>query len=206
MTERHPTEELNIDSFFNNSYINEIVFITLIILCFIGDVLGEFSSHAGIIYWLLLTPVFFLCSVIIEKAQFSKTKKMGKNMYFGLICWGSAFISVLLILYLWHAGALAAETVGILIHVILAHTMFVTGIILGFRFYLIGLFLFILAGFTIALEGAVTVALMFAIPLTIISVYLKKNNFIPQLKGNYNELFSDTKPAFEFLKHLPGLR
>jgi len=135
--------------------------------------------------------VFFLCSVIIEKAQFSKNENTGENVYFGLIYWGSAFISVLLILYIWHAGILAAETVGILVHVILAHTMFVTGIILGFRFYLIGLFLFIMAGFTIALEGAVTVALIFAIPLTIMGVYLKKNNFFLHFKRSCYSFLED---------------
>jgi len=187
------------DAIIDNIYINEIIFIGLIFLCFIGDVIGEISEHAVIIYWLLMTPIFFLSSVIIEKAQIAQNEKQSQlHLYFGLSFWCSAFLAVLLILLLWHAGAFAAQTVGFIIHVILAHTMFISGTILGLRFYLIGLFLFITAGFTIAMEGTVAMTLILAIPLSLIGLYFEKNYFFPQIKRIHKEL-KESKSNFNFL-------
>ncbi len=72
-------------------------------------------------------------------------------------------------------------SVGINVHIILAHPLFTTGIILGLRFYLIGLFLFIMAGLTIAMESAVGFTLLFSIPILLIGLYFKKNIY-PLLK------------------------
>jgi len=66
------------------------------------------------------------------------------------------FFSVLIVLFLWHASAISTATVGLIVHVILGHTLFVSGTVLGFHFYLNGLFLLLLlllAWLTIAMEG-----------------------------------------------------
>jgi hypothetical protein len=163
-----------LDSIANNSYIHEIIFIGLVVLCFTGDIIGEVSDHAAIIYWLTMVPLFFLSTLIIDKAQSLKSKKT-KNLQFIITLWSSAFFALLLILLLWHSGAFLAASVGIIVHIILAHTVFITGVALGLRFYLIGLFLFILAGLTIAMEGAVGITLLLSIPIIIVGLYVKKN-------------------------------
>ncbi|MCF6204521.1 MAG: hypothetical protein L3J59_12790 [Methylococcaceae bacterium] len=151
--------------------VNEFIFMGLVVLCFIGDVMGEISDHAVIMYWLLMTPIFFLGSIIIEKSYELKSSiPRDSTMRNSLILWGSAFFSVLIILFLWHAESFAAGTVGVIIHVILGHTLFISGIFLGFWFYLIGLFLLFLAWLTIAMEGTVGMTLMLAIPLLIIGL------------------------------------
>jgi hypothetical protein len=129
-----------------------------------------------------MIPIFFFSSLIIETAQSLKSKKRKNNtLRFLLTLWVSAFFSILLILLLWHSGAFLAQSVGIIIHIILAHTTFITGIILGLRFYLIGLFLFIMAALTIAMESAVGFTLLFSIPILLIGLYFKKNIY-PLLK------------------------
>ncbi len=168
-------EKFGIEGIAKHIYINEIIFIGLVVLCLLGDIIGEISDHASIMYWLLMVPIFFLGSIIIEKAQSLKAKKSLKNhLRISLVLWVSAFFSVVLILFLWHSGAILAETVGLIIHIILAHTLFVTGIILGLRFYLLGLFLFVLAGFTIAMEATVGITIMLSILIMVISMYFKK--------------------------------
>lgn len=191
MIEANTNKKTGLEVAANHFYINEIIFTGLVVLCFIGDIIGEVSDHASIIYWLMLVPIFFLSSVVFEKAQSLKLQKPKKNhLRFILILWVSAFFSVLLIMLLWHSGAFLAESVGIIIHIILAHTLFVSGLSLGLRFYLIGLLLFIVAGLTIAMEAAVGITLIFSIPVILIGLYFKKKMY-PSLKRNYSLTFSD---------------
>jgi hypothetical protein len=77
MTDKKPY----LDNIANNSYIHEIIFIGLVVLCFTGDIIGEVSDHAAIIYWLTMVPLFFLSTLIIDKAQSLKSKKT-KNLHF----------------------------------------------------------------------------------------------------------------------------
>lgn len=195
-------DRLSLEDMAKNIYINEAVFIGLIVLCFLGDVMGEISDRAVIIYWILMAPVFFISVVVIEKAQVLTANKTEKNnVRFNLVLWSSALISILVVLFLWHSGALVTQAVGLVIHVILAHTMFVTGSVLGFRFYLIGLLLFIMLWFTILMEGTVAVTLMFAVPLMVMGLYFEKHYFFPYIKKR--ELFvSKINGMFYFLEKM----
>lgn len=179
MTTHVKNTKLSLNKIASTKNINEIIFMGLVVLCFMGDVMGEVSDHAVVIYWLLMTPIFFLGSTIIEKAQEIKSSSSVKNhSQFSLIIWSSAFFSVLIVLFLWHAESLKVATVGLIIHVILGHTLFVSGTILGFRFYLIGLFLLLLAWFTIAMEGVVGMALALAIPIVLVGLHYKNKFFM----------------------------
>lgn len=164
----------------NTENINELIFIGLVTLCFMGDVMGEISDHAVVLYWLLMTPIFFLGSIIIEKAQSIKSTYPRKtNIRYSLIIWGSAFFSVLIVLFLWHVETFSAATVGMIVHIILGHTLFVSGTILGFRFYLNGLFLLLMACLTIAMEATVGMTLFLAIPLMIMGLRYKNKFVLP---------------------------
>ncbi|MEO1887608.1 MAG: hypothetical protein ABGX72_09620, partial [Methyloprofundus sp.] len=59
----------NMNAALHHIYINEIIFIALISLCFFGEVLIEISGRAGVFYWLLMSPVFFFCSMLSEKTK-----------------------------------------------------------------------------------------------------------------------------------------
>jgi len=180
MNKKLKNTKLSIENIASTHNINEMVFIGLVILCFVGDVMGEVSDHAVVIYWLLMTPIFFLGSTIIEKAQAIKSLNPKKiHFRFSSILWGSAFFLVLNIMFLWHAEVLAVQTVGLIIHVILGHTFLVSGTFLGGRFYLIGLFLLLLAWLTIAMEAIVGMGLMFIAPLTIIGLHYKNKTVPP---------------------------
>jgi len=81
-----------LDKIANTDSINEVVFMGLVTLCFIGDVMGEVSDHAVVFYWLLMTPIFFLGSIVIERAQAKKsTHSVENNIRYSLIIWSSAF-------------------------------------------------------------------------------------------------------------------
>lgn len=181
----------NLDALTRNIYINEIIFIGLIVLCLIGDVIGAISHRAVIFYWLLMVPIFFACSLISERVA-TQAHEEGTNSHFlkyEFIFWTSAFVSVLLVLILWHSEALQAETTGLVIHIILAHTMFLTGTLLGARFYLIGLFLFLLAGLAITMSGVVGATFILAIPVVILGLYYEKYFLFPTIRKKHEEAY-----------------
>ncbi|MGR9045127.1 MAG: hypothetical protein ACU83N_07515 [Gammaproteobacteria bacterium] len=180
----------NLDAITRNIYINEVIFIGLISLCFIGDVIGAVSSRAVIFYWLMMVPIFFVSSLVSERAATQNQEKTNSHfLKYEFIFWASAFVCVLLVLYLWHAEAMQAETTGLVIHIILAHTMFLTGALLGVRFYLIGLFLFMLAGLAITMSGKIALTFILAIPVVILGLYYEKYFLFPSIRKKHDQAY-----------------
>ena len=183
-------DKWNLEAITRNIYINEIIFIGLIALCFIGDVIGALSSRAVIFYWLLMAPIFFISSLISERVANQASENTNSHfLKYEVIFWASAFVSVLLVMYLWHAEALQTETTGLVIHIILAHTMFLTGTLLGMRFYLIGLFLFMLAGLAIMMTGKIGVTFLLAIPVVILGLYYEKYFLFPTIRKKHDQAY-----------------
>jgi len=173
----------NIDAAIEHVYIDEIIFISLVFLCFFGEVLLEITERAGIFYWLLMAPVFFFASMLSEK---TKAKAIGHEtahlIKYQLFFWGSAFFAILLVFLAWHAEMIKAGGVGIIIHITLAHTMFLSGIVLGFRFYLIGALLFCTAGLTVLMEAHFAIDLLVSLPFIWLGFYWEKKHLFPILK------------------------
>lgn len=188
----------NIDAAIEHVYIDEIIFVSLIFLCFFGEVLLEITERAGIFYWLLMAPIFFYASIVSEKA---KAKAIGYEtahlIKYQLFFWGSAFFAILLVFLAWNAEILKAGGVGIIIHITLAHTMFLSGIVLGFRFYLIGALLFCTAGLTILMEAHFGIDLLVALPFIWLGFYWEKKHLFPILKRKSDfvrEIVDDAEP------------
>ncbi|WP_428354041.1 hypothetical protein [Methyloprofundus sp.] len=172
-------------------YINEIIFITLISLCFFGEVLIEVSDRAGVFYWLLMSPVFFYASILSEKTKTLATGHKTEHLIkYQILFWGSAFFAIILVFLTWHAEMMKAQAAAITIHILLAHTMFLSGIILGFRFYLIGVLLFCTAGLTILMEAHFAIDLLITLPFIWLGLYVEKNHIFPTLAAD-NELVKE---------------
>jgi hypothetical protein len=123
----------NLDAAVNHIYINEIIFVSLVLLCFFGEILIEISDRAGVFYWLLMTPVFCFSSILSERTKFIATGHRTEHLIkYQVFYWGSAFTAILLVFLLWHDDGISAPAAGIFIHFILAHTLFLSGIVLGF--------------------------------------------------------------------------
>jgi len=185
----------NVDAAINHVYIDEIIFVALVFLCFFGEVLLEVTERAGIFYWLLMAPVFFYASMLSEKTKaIAIGHETAHLIKYQIFFWGSAFFAILLVFLLWHAETIKAEAVGIIIHIILAHTMFLSGIVLGFRFYLIGGLLFCTAGLTILMEAHFAIDLLIALPFIWLGFYWEKKHLFPVMKrkGDFiRELVND---------------
>lgn len=192
MTEQKTTNSKGyMGAMLNHIYINEIIFISLVLLCFFGEVLIEVSDRAGVFYWLLMSPVFFFCSMLSEKTKTLATGFETQNLLkYQVLFWGSAFFAILLVFLTWHAEMMKALAAAITIHIILAHTMFLSGIVLGFRFYLIGALLFVTAGLTILMEAHFAIDLLITLPFIWLGLYWEKKHVFPNLNPD-NEIINE---------------
>ena len=168
-------------------YINEIIFVTLAVLCFVGELLAEVTDRVSFFYWVLMTPVFFFSSMISERAKTLSTGLETEHLVrYELFYWGSAFLAVLLIFSMWHAEIIHPLAGSLMIHIVLAHTMFLTGIVLGVRFYLLGLFLFLTAALSITEIGTFGVDLVMLLPIISLGFYIEDQYIFPVLKRKHD--------------------
>jgi hypothetical protein len=65
----HKEYNLRTEKLTHYPHITGIIFITLIIPCYIGDILGDLSGRAAVIYWLIMFPLFFVITLINEIAK-----------------------------------------------------------------------------------------------------------------------------------------
>ncbi len=183
MGDKKEFQHWSMDKAIRYIYINEIIFVLLVFLCFIGELLAEFTDRVALFYWFFMTPVFFYCSILSEKAKAISTGVEIKHLLrYELLCWGSVMAAVLLIFLMWHAETLKPGAAAMSIHIILAHTMFVSGVILGVYYYLVGAILFLTAALSILFGGTFGLDLVLAIPFIWLGLYYEKKLIFPTLK------------------------
>ncbi len=185
MTSDNQAENHGLNKFLLTPNFDEYVFISLIAASFIGEIIMEASLFIAFVYWLAITPFFFFASILTEKAKTLRTGRETAHLIrYELFYWGSAFIAVILVFFLWDFDRIAPSEASVFIHIILAHTMFLTGIVLGFRFYLIGILLFTTAALNITSAYSLNFSLDLVVIVFITWAGLKiKNQFIlPILK------------------------
>jgi len=143
------------------------------------------SLFVAFINWVLITPFFFIASILSEKAKTLRTGRETAHLIrYELFYWGSAFITVLLVFLLWDVGRIGPSEASIVIHIILAHTMFLSGIVLGLRFYLIGILLFMTAGLNITSQLSANFSLDIVViaMVTFMGLKIKSQFILPILK------------------------
>ncbi len=169
----------------NIANIDEIIFISLIAASFIGELLMNVSLLFGFFYWIAVTPFFFITSILSEKIKNQRTGRETQYLVrYEMFYWGSAFVAVILIFFLWDIERIGPSEASIFIHIILAHTMFLSGIILGLRFYLIGILLFATATLNIVTDFSLNFGLdlLFIVVIAWLGFKVKNQFIFPILK------------------------
>lgn len=117
-----------------------LIFLLLLSLLGIGmtDAFGYWSKW----YWLAMIPIFYGCNLFVEW-QSAK----GKNVKFMTLLtqqiqyWIGLFGAVYLTFFLEEIGSFNNETTGMILLLILALSIFQTGVTTGWLFQLLGVFL-----------------------------------------------------------------
>lgn len=175
----------SINNILRHPNIDEYIFISLIAASFVGELIMNASLFFGFVYWLAITPFFFAASLLSEKVRSIRTGRETAHLVkYELFYWGSAFAAVILVVFLWDMERVGPSEASIFIHIILAHTMFLSGIILGLRFYLIGILLFLTAFLSISTSFSFgfSLDLLLIILITWLGLKVKTQYILPTLK------------------------
>lgn len=174
-----------INNILQHPNIDEYIFISLIAASFVGELIMNTSLFFGFLYWIAITPFFFSASLLSEKVKSIRTGRETAHLVkYELFYWGSAFAAVILVVFLWDMERVGPSEASIFIHIILAHTMFLSGIVLGLRFYLIGIFLFLTAFLSISTSFSFgfSLDLLIVIFITWLGLKVKTQFILPTLK------------------------
>jgi hypothetical protein len=153
----------------------EIIPIVLILLSIIGIGITDFSPADSHLYWLAMVPVFAGACLILEWSRaLGRGQKWTTIVRTQLLLWLGLLLAVRLVYLLLHTGRLDNENTGLIILLLLALTTFFAGIHLGWRLFIVGIFLGLALIGATYLEEFVWIFLFIAIVVVAIFLLLKR--------------------------------
>jgi len=151
--------------------IYEITLIVLILLSIIGIGITDFSPADSHRYWFAMVPVFAGACLILEWSRArGKGQKWTAIVGAQLLLWLGLLLAVRLVYLLLHTGRLDNENTGLIILLLLALTTFFAGIHLGWRLFIVGIFLGVALIGAAYLEEFVWIFLIIAI--VVVAIFL----------------------------------
>ena len=148
-------------------YLPELVLILLVVLAGIGVMVSDYSPQSAYRYWVWMTPVFGVVSII---AAWSRAQRHGRPV--GDIVprqiahWLGVLGAVAIIYVLQAYGRLTNEGAGSAVLVVLALAAFLAGVYTDWRLAMLGI---ILGGAAIAFAWVESVALII-VPVLLVAV------------------------------------
>jgi hypothetical protein len=153
----------------------EIILIVLILLAIIGIGITDFSPADSHRYWFAMVPVFAGACLILEWSRArGKGQKWTTILRTQLLLWLGLLLAVRLVYLLLHTGRLDNENTGLIILLLLALTTFFAGIHLGWRLFIVGIFLGLALIGATYLEEFVWIFLIIALVVVAIFILLKR--------------------------------
>ena len=153
----------------------EIIPIVLLLLSIIGIGITDFSPADSHLYWLAMVPVFAGACLILEWSRArGKGQKWTTILRTQVLLWLGLLLAVRLAYLLLHTGRLDNENTGLIILLLLALTTFFAGIHLGWRLFIVGIFLGVALIGAAYLEEFVWMFLIIAIVVVAIFLLLKR--------------------------------
>lgn len=178
------TEKLKVlaDKFNVFPHVNDLVVLGgLIGLSYIGIAVTNVSPKGGYWYWVVMVPVF---AVIILLTQWARLRgqdvEWSKILREQLFHWIGLFIAIQLQYLLVRTGRINYEAAGLANMVLLTFGVFLEGVYLDWRFYLVGLFLALGLVLAILVETYLwLILLVFAVVTVTLGWYLIKFRSAP---------------------------
>ena len=153
----------------------ESILIVLILLAIIGIGITDFSPAESHRYWFAMVPVFAGACLILEWSRArGKGQKWTTILRTQVLLWLGLLLAVRLAYLLLHTGRLDNENTGLIILLLLALTTFFAGIHLGWRLFIVGIFLGLALIGATYLEEFVWIFLFIAIVVVVIFLLLKR--------------------------------
>jgi hypothetical protein len=159
-------------------------FIALLLLAFVGETITTISPIVTFWYWLFMVPIFAATAIMTE---WDKARREGyvptHLILLQLAHWGGVVLALFAIYTLWKVGRLENENTGIVIMLILSYATFSDGVHCGWRFYLMGIFLFLTTIIGFYLKNLFWIAAILCIPIILFGLYWEKyHDLLPTTK------------------------
>jgi hypothetical protein len=153
----------------------------LIALSFIGIAITNVSPGKSHIYWVVMVPVFAAVSLYVRWSRLRGTGvKWLSVLKTSLLHWASFVIGVQVLYMLHRLGQLDTESIGFLVSLLLTLSVFLEGVYLDWRFYIVAFFLAMSLVLAIYMAAFMWIILFFAIVLAWVAIwFIKRKNASP---------------------------
>jgi len=126
--------------------IEEAILVLLLILSLVGIGITDYSPADGYGYWLIMVFIFALFSILIGWLQSkNRTDDFKKILREQSIHWATSFLVVGGVFLIHQPGRIREEDAGLIILLILSLSTMLDGLRVGWRFSLVGVFLWVSA-------------------------------------------------------------
>ena len=158
------------------TYLEEYIFVGLILLSLVGVFISDFSPIITFWYWLTMIPLFGATAILSAWSHgLESNVSVTRLVLSQIVHWGGAVIALVTTYSLWATGRFTDEHTGYIILILLALTTFTAGLHVGWRFYIAGIFLFIGGIITTHIREYVWVLLLvLMVPLAIFGIVWEK--------------------------------
>lgn len=149
------------------------ILIFLLFLSIVGIGLTDAFGDVSKWYWLCMIPVFYGCNLYMEWQVAKKKDIKFMTLFMHQIqYWLGLFGAVYLAFFLENIGSLNNETTGMILLLILALSIFQTGVTTGWLFQLLGIFLGLSLMIVAYLENYIWMIIGLGIIVLVAYVYL----------------------------------
>jgi hypothetical protein len=157
-------------------YLEEYIFIGLILLSLVGVFISDFSPIITFWFWLTMIPLFGATAILSAWSHgLESNVSVTRLILTQIIHWGGAIIALVTTYSLWATGRFTDEHTGYIILLLLALTTFTAGVHAGWRFYIAGIFLFVGGIITTHVREYIWVLLLvLMVPLAIFGIVWEK--------------------------------
>ena len=158
------------------TYLEEYIFIGLIMLSLVGVFISDFSPIITFWFWLTMIPVFGATAILSAWSHgLESNVSVTRLVLSQIVHWGGAVIALVTTYSLWATGRFTDEHTGYIILLLLALTTFTAGLHVGWRFYVAGIFLFIGGIITTHVKEYIWILLLvLMVPLAIFGIVWEK--------------------------------
>ncbi|MGB5424876.1 MAG: hypothetical protein WBN03_22100 [Desulfobacterales bacterium] len=166
----------------------EYILLALMALAVIGVGITYFIPDKSYRYWLAMIPVFGIGCTSIEWSRLRR-QDLGiwKTIRNQLIHWFGVLVSVYLVHMLLNIQQLTKQNAGLIVLLVLALGTFLAGIQLGWRLFVLGVFLWVILVMAAYLQGSLWVMILIGVVMISLFIYLRSRS------GKSTEVVSDSR-------------
>jgi hypothetical protein len=183
MSQSAPSPALNDAERIRKYTLEHFIFIGWVALSLVGIAVTNISPIVSFWYWLSMLPVFAATAIVSEWSQARQQGLSVVNLVMIQIAhWSGAVLSLLVTYSFWANGRWTNEDTGLVILLTLALTVFLDGPHCGWRFYLAGIFLFVVAIIAAYIKYFMWIVTVLGILVVAVGLYIEEKHPLPTTK------------------------